>query len=189
MNGEKPMDRLVCGDVGYGKTEVAIRAVFKSFLSDKLSVLLCPTTILADQHFITCTDRLEKHGVRISLISRFKSKKEQKLIIDSLSEKKTDLLIGTHRILSDDIELKNLGLLIIDEEHRFGVKHKEKIRSMKERIDVLTMTATPIPRTLQQSLVGLKDLSTINTPPVSRKPILTSVNYFNWDSVVEVVSA
>ena len=189
MNGEKPMDRLVCGDVGYGKTEVAIRAVFKSFLSDKLSVLLCPTTILADQHFITCTDRLEKHGVRISLISRFKSKKEQKLIIDSLSEKKTDLLIGTHRILSDDIELKNLGLLIIDEEHRFGVKHKEKIRSMKERIDVLTMTATPIPRTLQQSLVGLKDLSTINTPPISRKPILTSVKYFNWDSVVEVVSA
>ncbi len=189
MNSAKPMDRLVCGDVGYGKTEVAIRAVFKSFLSDRLSVLLCPTTILADQHFITCTDRLEKHGVQISLISRFKSKNEQKLIIDSLKEEKTDLLIGTHRIFSEDIELKNLGLLIIDEEHRFGVKHKEKIRLIKERIDVLTMTATPIPRTLQQSLVGLKDLSTINTPPVSRKPILTGVKYFNWEAVIEVVSA
>ena len=189
MNKSTPMDRLICGDVGYGKTEVAIRAIFKSFLSDKLSVLLCPTTILADQHYITCKERLQKHGVRISLISRFKTKKEQLKIIKALNKKTIDVLIGTHRILSKDVNLKNLGLLIIDEEHRFGVKHKEKIRSIKLNVDLLTMTATPIPRTLQQSLVGLKDLSIINTPPVSRKPILTTVKYFSWKAIVQIIDA
>ena len=189
MNKSTPMDRLICGDVGYGKTEVAIRAIFKSFLSDKLSVLLCPTTILADQHYITCKERLQKYGVRISLISRFKTKKEQLKIIQSLNKKTIDVLIGTHRILSKDVNLKNLGLLIIDEEHRFGVKHKEKIRSIKLNVDLLTMTATPIPRTLQQSLVGLKDLSIINTPPVSRKPIITTVKYFSWQTIIQIIDA
>ena len=183
MNKETPMDRLVSGDVGFGKTEVAIRAIFKAFLSNKVSVLLCPTTILADQHFITCKQRLSVLGVSISLLSRFKTKKEQAETIEALKQNKVDVLIGTHRLLSKDVRIKNLGLLVIDEEHRFGVKHKEKIRSFKNSVDVLTLTATPIPRTLQQSLVGLRDLTTIKTPPVSRKPINTHVKYFNWKLV------
>tara|TARA_Y100001970_G_scaffold228530_1_gene283064 strand:- start:1600 stop:4689 length:3090 start_codon:yes stop_codon:yes gene_type:complete len=183
MNKNKPMDRLICGDVGFGKTEVAIRAIFKACLSNKTSVLLCPTTILADQHFITCNERLSPFGVRVSLLSRFKSKTEQTKTILQLKKGKTDVLIGTHRVLSKDVFIKNLGLLIIDEEHRFGVKHKEKIRSIKNNVDVLTLTATPIPRTLQQSLVGIRNLSTIKTPPLSRKPITTFVKYFNWDLI------
>ena len=187
MNGEEPMDRLVSGDVGFGKTEIAIRAMFKAFLSNKVSVLLCPTTILADQHFITCKERLSQFGVSVSLLSRFKTKKEQ---VDTLSKVKlgqVDILIGTHRLLSKDVEILNLGLLVIDEEHRFGVNHKEKIRSFKNNVDVLTLTATPIPRTLQQALVGLKSLTTIKTPPISRKPINTFVKYFNWDLVFSFI--
>lgn len=183
MNSEKPMDRLICGDVGFGKTEVALRALFKCCLSNKVSILLCPTTILADQHFITCSERLEPLGVSVGLLSRFKSKKEQLEIVKGLKDGEFDVLVGTHRLLSDDISIPNLSLLVIDEEHRFGVRHKEKIRSLKKNLDVLTLTATPIPRTLQQSLVGLRDLSTILTPPVSRKPIKTSVHYFNWDLI------
>ena len=183
MNRSRPMDRLVSGDVGFGKTEVAIRAIFKAFLSSRVSILLCPTTILADQHFITCKERLSQFGVSVSLLSRFKTKKEQSETIEKLKNNKIDVLIGTHRILSKDVVIKNLGLLIIDEEHRFGVNHKEKIRSFKKGLDVLTLTATPIPRTLQQSLVGLRDLTTIKTPPVSRKPIVTYVKYFNWKLV------
>ena len=150
------------------------------FLSDKLSVLLCPTTILADQHFITCKERLAPFGVSVSLLSRFKSKKEQIQTLHLLKQGKIDVLIGTHRILSKDVEFMNLGLLVVDEEHRFGVNHKEKIRSFKNNIDVLTLTATPIPRTLQHSLIGLKNLTTIKTPPISRKPIITFVKYFDW---------
>ena len=180
LNAEKPMDRLVCGDVGFGKTEVAVRAVFKVFLSKKLSVFLCPTTILSDQHFRTLTKRLSGLGVSIKQITRFISNKKQKEIIKKLKNKEVDLLIGTHRILSRDVSISNLGLLIIDEEHRFGVKHKEQIRSIKEGVDVLTLTATPIPRTLQQSMVGIKKISTIRTPPESRKPIITTVQYFDW---------
>jgi len=183
MNGEKPMDRLICGDVGFGKTEVAIRAIFKAFLSDRLSLFLCPTTILADQHYTTCKERLSGLGVTISLLSRFKTLSEQKKVLSKLSNKKVDLLIGTHRVLSEDVFLPKLGLLIIDEEHRFGVQHKEKIRSLKLNIDLLTLTATPIPRTLQQALFDLKSLSTIKTPPVSRRSIVTSVCYFDWDLI------
>ena len=183
MNGDFPMDRLISGDVGFGKTEVAVRAMFKAYLSNKVSVLLCPTTILADQHFITCKERMSHLGVSVSLLSRFKSKKEQLQTLSLLKNGKVDVLIGTHRLLSKDVRFTNVGLLVIDEEHRFGVRHKEKIRSFKNRIDILTLTATPIPRTLQQTLVGLKDLTTIRTPPVSRKPINTFVKYFSWPLV------
>ena len=183
MNKNQPMDRLICGDVGFGKTEVAIRAIFKSFLSDRLSVLLCPTTILADQHYITCKERLGPFGLSISLLSRFRTKTSQNKTLSLLKEKKINVLVGTHRILSKDVVLPGLGLLVIDEEHRFGVKHKERIRAIKNNVDVLTLTATPIPRTLQQSLVGLKDMSLMLTPPLSRKPIFTSVFYFDWDLI------
>ena len=183
MNKPGPMDRLVCGDVGFGKTEIAIRAIFKAYLSDKLSVFLCPTTILADQHYMTCHDRLTPLGLSVGLLSRFKSKAQQTQIIKDLFNRKIDVLVGTHRILSKDIVLTNLGLLIIDEEHRFGVKDKETIRRIREGVDVLTLTATPIPRTLQQSLVGLKDVSIMLTPPETRKPIITFVKYFDWSLV------
>ena len=183
MNKPSPMDRLICGDVGFGKTEIAIRAIFKAYLSDKLSVFLCPTTILADQHYMTCHDRLASLGLSVGLLSRFKSKAQQTQIIKDLFNRKIDVLVGTHRILSKDIVLTNLGLLIIDEEHRFGVKDKETIRRIREGVDVLTLTATPIPRTLQQSLVGLKDVSIMLTPPETRKPIITFVKYFDWSLV------
>ena len=183
MNSEIPMDRLICGDVGFGKTEVAIRSMFKAFLSDRLSVFLCPTTILADQHYITCEERLGVLGVKVALLSRFKSKAEQSRIIKELKNKGVDVLVGTHRILSKDVVLSNLGLLVIDEEHRFGVKHKEQIRNIRAGVDVLTLTATPIPRTLQQSLVGLRDISIMSSPPKTRRPILTSVRNFDWSVV------
>ena len=183
MNSTKPMDRLICGDVGFGKTEVAIRAIFKAALSSKQSLFLCPTTVLADQHYISCRDRLEDFGVRVTLLSRFKSQREQKLILEQIKINTFDVVIATHRALSNDVFFPNLGLLIVDEEHRFGVTHKEKIRTMKLGIDVLTLTATPIPRTLQQSLVGIRDVSLIQTPPKSRKPIQTSVRFFDWGLV------
>ena len=169
-----------------------LKLLFVLYLSvvfqKKVSVLLCPTTILADQHFITCMERLSPLGVSIGLLSRFKSKKEQSLVIEALQKGTIDVLVGTHRVLSDDVSIPNLSLLVIDEEHRFGVKHKEKIRSLKSSLDVLTLTATPIPRTLQQSLIGLRDLSTILTPPISRKPIQTYVHYFNWDLIFSSIS-
>ena len=183
MDKESPMDRLICGDVGFGKTEVALRAIMKAVLSKKQSVFLCPTTILADQHYITCTERLEPLGIKIELLSRFKTRKEQAKTLSLLQKKEIDILIGTHRVLSQDVVIPELGLLVVDEEHRFGVSHKEKIRSMKQQVDVLTLSATPIPRTLQQSLVGIRDTSLIQTPPKSRKPIETTVRYFNWDAV------
>jgi transcription-repair coupling factor (superfamily II helicase) len=183
MDKEAPVDRLVCGDVGFGKTEVALRAIMKSVLSKKQSVFLCPTTILADQHFITCTERLGPLGIKIGLLSRFKTKKEQLKTLSLLQKKEIDVLIGTHRILSQDVVIPELGILVVDEEHRFGVSHKEKIRSMKQQVDVITLSATPIPRTLQQSLVGIRDVSLIQTPPKSRKPIETTVRYFDWDTI------
>ena len=183
MDKESPVDRLVCGDVGFGKTEVALRAIMKSVLSKKQSVILCPTTILADQHFITCTERMGPLGIKIDLLSRFKTKKEQTKTLSLLQKKEVDVLIGTHRILSQDVVIPELGLLVVDEEHRFGVSHKEKIRSMKQQVDVLTLSATPIPRTLQQSLVGIRDVSLIQTPPKSRRPIETTVRYFNWSTI------
>ncbi|MBT3502838.1 MAG: DEAD/DEAH box helicase [Candidatus Marinimicrobia bacterium] len=183
MNGNKPIDRLICGDVGFGKTEVAIRAIMKAVLSKKQVVFLCPTTILADQHYITCRERLGKLGVKVGLLSRFKTKKDQSFTINLLKTHNVDVLIGTHRVLSQDVVIPELGLLIVDEEHRFGVAHKEKIRTLMGGVDVISLSATPIPRTLQQSLVGIRDISLIQTPPRSRLPIETSVRYYDWGTV------
>jgi len=189
MRSDKPIDRLVCGDVGFGKTEVAIRATIMAVGSNKQVLFLCPTTILADQHYITCKERLGPIGVEIGLLSRFKTRKEQSELLNLIKNSKIDVIIGTHRLLSDDVFVPNMGLLIVDEEHRFGVNHKEKIRTLKQQVDVLTLTATPIPRTLQQSLVGIRDVSLIQTPPKSRKPIETSVGYFSWDIIHKTISA
>ncbi len=178
-----PMDRFVCGDVGFGKTEVALRAIMIAAASSKQSFFLCPTTVLADQHYITCKERLGGLGVTVELLSRFKTKKGQKEVLSKLAKGLIDVVVGTHRLLSADVCAPNLSLLIVDEEHRFGVKHKEKIRLIKSNLDILSLSATPIPRTLQQSLSGIKDISKILTPPVSRRPISTYVKYFNMDMV------
>ena len=187
MEKNIPMDRLLCGDVGYGKTEVAFRAIFKAIMSNKQVLFLCPTTILSQQHFNNAIERFKEFPVRIELLNRFISKKKQNEIINDLSEGKVDLLIGTHRILSDDIKPKRLGLLVIDEEQRFGVKHKEKIKTYKNNIDVLTLSATPIPRTLQMSLAGVRSLSLIETPPVDRYPIQTYVLEENKNVIKDAI--
>lgn len=179
MQNEPPMDRLVCGDVGFGKTEVAIRAAFKAVQSGKQVAVLVPTTILAQQHYMSFRDRLAKYPVNVEVISRFRSLSQQKEIVAKNSEGKIDILIGTHRLLSKDIQFKDLGLLIIDEEHRFGVTAKEKLRQFKASVDTLTLTATPIPRTLNFSLMGARDLSTIETPPRNRVPVYTEI--IEWD--------
>ncbi|MFC7061767.1 transcription-repair coupling factor [Halobacillus seohaensis] len=179
MQRIRPMDRLLCGDVGYGKTEVAIRAAFKAVESGKQVALLVPTTILAQQHFETLQERFQDFGVNIGLLSRFRTKKQQKETTDRLRKGLTDIVVGTHRILSKDIHFKDLGLLIVDEEQRFGVKHKEKIKQLKANVDVLTLTATPIPRTLHMSMLGVRDLSVIETPPENRFPIQTYVLEYN----------
>ncbi len=179
MENENPMDRLVCGDVGFGKTEIAVRASFKAINDGKQVALLVPTTILAEQHFNTFKDRLSQYPVKIEVLSRFQTKSKQKEILAKLPEGGIDLVIGTHRLLSKDVSFKDLGLLIIDEEHRFGVMHKEKLRSLKANVDTLALTATPIPRTLNLSLLGARDLSIIGTPPVNRQPIYTKVDTFD----------
>ncbi len=179
MESENAMDRLVCGDVGYGKTEVALRAAFKAVISGKQVAYLAPTTLLTYQHYKTFKTRLKDYPIRVGLLNRFVSPKEIKETIQKLKLGQLDIVIGTHRILSKDIEFKDLGLLIIDEEQRFGVLHKERIKELKTSVDVLTLTATPIPRTLQMSLVGIRDLSTINTPPKNRYPIQTYVSEDN----------
>jgi transcription-repair coupling factor (superfamily II helicase) len=188
MEKPNPMDRLICGDVGFGKTEVALRATIKAIASGKQVLLLAPTTILADQHFISTKLRFDPLGARVELLSRFKTKKEQLNILSLMQSGQVDIVIGTHRLLSDDIHIKDLGLLIIDEEHRFGVKHKEKIRLLKQNVDVLTLSATPIPRTLQQALVGYRDISRITTPPKTRKPIRTFVEFFHWDIIKKTLN-
>lgn len=175
METDKPMDRLLCGDVGYGKTEVAFRAIFKAIISGKQAAILCPTTILSSQHFQNAIERFKSFPVDIALLNRFVSPKEVKETLEKLEKGQIDLLIGTHRILSDDVKFKDLGLLVIDEEQRFGVKHKEKIKEYKNNVDVLTLSATPIPRTLQMSIAGIRSLSLIETPPVDRYPIQTYV--------------
>ena len=175
MQSVHPMDRLICGDVGYGKTEVAMRAAMKAVLDKKQVAVLVPTTILAEQHFRTFSDRLDRFGVRCAALSRFRLPNEQKGILRELAEGKIDVLIGTHRILSKDVIFKDLGLLIIDEEHRFGVRAKEALREMRANVDTLTLTATPIPRTLNFSLLGARDLSIMETPPRNRLPIMTEV--------------
>jgi transcription-repair coupling factor (superfamily II helicase) len=183
MESRKPMDRLLCGDVGFGKTEVAIRAAFKAVLDNKQVAILAPTTILVDQHYCSFKERLNNYPVIIEKLSRFVTKKEQNRIVSDLKSGTVDILIGTHRILSDDIDFDNLGLLIIDEEHRFGVKSKEKIKNVKKNLDVLSLTATPIPRTLQFSLIGARDFSQIKTPPKFRLPIVTEIINFNEDFI------
>jgi transcription-repair coupling factor (superfamily II helicase) len=175
MESEKPMDRLVCGDVGYGKTEVAMRAAFKAIMDGKQVALLAPTTILCQQHLQTFAERMKEFPVTIEMLSRFRTTGQQKKILKSLLSGSLDMVIGTHRIFSDDIKFKDLGLLIIDEEQRFGVEHKEKLKRMKANIDVLTLTATPIPRTLYFAMVGVRSFSTIETAPVNRRPIRTEV--------------
>lgn len=179
MESPHSMDRLLCGDVGFGKTEVAFRAMFKAVLSGKQVAFLCPTTILSKQHYQNAINRFSNFPVRIVLLNRFVSSKEAKQILDDLKEGKVDILIGTHRILSDDVQFKDLGLLVIDEEQRFGVKHKEKIKQYRNTIDVLTLSATPIPRTLQLSMAGIRSLSLIETPPVNRYPVQTYVVGYN----------
>ncbi|GGF35696.1 transcription-repair-coupling factor [Halobacillus andaensis] len=179
MQRIRPMDRLLCGDVGYGKTEVAIRAAFKAVENGKQVALLVPTTILAQQHFETMQERFQDFGINIGLLSRFRTKKQQKETTDRIRKGLIDIVVGTHRILSKDIQFKDLGLLIVDEEQRFGVKHKEKIKQLKANVDVLTLTATPIPRTLHMSMLGVRDLSVIETPPENRFPIQTYVLEYN----------
>jgi len=179
MEAKNPMDRLVCGDVGFGKTEIAVRAAFKAVQDGKQVGVLVPTTILAEQHYNTFKDRLTQFPVRVAALSRFQTKKEQKVIIKLLEEGQLDVLIGTHRLISKDVKFKDLGLLIIDEEHRFGVAAKEKLRQVKVNVDTLTLTATPIPRTLNLSLLGARDLSIIATPPPNRQPIFTNVSTFD----------
>ena len=187
MMSSKPMDRLLCGDVGFGKTEVAIRAAFKAVLEHKQVAFLCPTTILSHQHYETFIKRFHDYPVNIGLLNRFVLPSEQKELIGKLKKGQIDILIGTHRILSKDIVFNDLGLLIIDEEQRFGVQHKEKIKEIKQNIDVLSLSATPIPRTLQMSLVGIRSLSQLNTPPNNRLPVLTYVVEKNRNVIKEVI--
>ncbi|MCD7879566.1 MAG: transcription-repair coupling factor, partial [Candidatus Gastranaerophilales bacterium] len=184
MESDKPMDRLICGDVGFGKTEIAIRAIFKAVMSSKQAAVVVPTTILAMQHYQTISERFKPFPVKVEILSRLKSHKEQKEIIKKLILGEIDVIIGTHRLLQDDIQFKDLGLLVIDEEHKFGVKHKEKLKRLKKNIDILTMSATPIPRTLYMSLSGIKDMSIINTPPTNRLPIKTFVCEFK-ESIIK----
>ncbi len=192
MQKEMPMDRLVCGDVGFGKTEVAVRAAFKAVLDGKQVALMVPTTILADQHAKTFRERMKDFAVNIEVISRFRSKAEQTDIIKRTRSGEVDILIGTHRIASKDVSFRDLGLLIVDEEQRFGVSVKEKLKELRASVDVLTLTATPIPRTLQFSLMGARDLSVINTPPPNRQPVLTEIHSFDKrlirDAIMQEVS-
>ncbi len=183
MEAASPMDRLICGDVGFGKTEVAIRAAFKCVNDGKQTAVLVPTTILAQQHLATFTERLKDFPIEIEMLSRFRSRKEQKQIIKDLADGKIDILIGTHRLLSKDVKFRDLGLLVVDEEQRFGVTHKEKIKKLKRLVDAITMTATPIPRTMQMSLLGARDMSVINTSPKDRLPIKTEIVEFDPDSI------
>ena len=184
MEKPRPMDRLLVGDVGYGKTEIAIRAAFKAIQSGRQVAVLVPTTILAEQHFRTFSERLADFPIRIAVMSRFQSAKEQAALLVDLAAKKIDLIIGTHRLLSDDVSFAQLGLIVIDEEHRFGVKHKEKLKQLKLETDVLTLTATPIPRTLHLSLAGLRDMTLMQTPPRDRSPVLTFVEPWD-DGIIE----
>ncbi len=179
MEQPKPMDRLVCGDVGYGKTEVALRAAFKAVMGHKQVAILVPTTVLAQQHHTTFQERLDPFPVEIEMLSRFRSRQEQGEILKKLRAGATDIVIGTHRLIQRDVDFKDLGLLIIDEEQRFGVTHKEKLKQMRKEVDVLTMTATPIPRTLYMSLTGVRDMSTIDTPPEERLPVKTHVGEYD----------
>ncbi len=187
MEKDRPMDRLLCGDVGYGKTEVALRAAFKAIMDGKQVALLVPTTILAQQHYNTIVERFNQFPVKVEMLSRFRTTTQQKKIINDLKSGNLDIVVGTHRLLSKDVKFKDLGLLIIDEEQRFGVKHKEAIKIIKETIDVLTLTATPIPRTLHMSLIGIRDMSVIEEPPEERYPVQTYVVEHNEQLVRDAI--
>ena len=182
LESSKPMDRLLCGDVGYGKTEVIFRAVFKAVMNNKQVMYLCPTTLLSYQQYVSALSRFKNHAVNIALLNRYTTKKETNSILKDLEEGKIDVIFGTHRLLSGDIKFKDLGLLVIDEEQRFGVMHKEKIKEIKSNVHVLSVSATPIPRSLQMSLIGVRDLSLIETPPVNKLPVQTYV--ISYDAYV-----
>ena len=188
MESSKPMDRLLCGDVGYGKTEVAIRAAFKAAMDGKQVAYLAPTTVLAEQQYQEFKERMKDYPIKVEILNRFKSKKYQDEVIKKLKLGEVDIVIGTHRLLSKDVEFKDLGLLIIDEEHRFGVKAKEKIKQLKNNIDVLTMTATPIPRTMHMSIVGIRDMSVIYEPPHNRRPVQTYVLEYDEEVIREAIT-
>jgi len=187
MESDSPMDRLVCGDVGYGKTEVAIRAAFKATQSGKQVMVLCPTTILAQQHYTTFSERYEAYPVKVEVLSRFRSKAQQAEALAGFAEGTVDVLIGTHRLLSKDVVPKDLGLVVVDEEQRFGVEHKEHLKNLREQVDVLTLTATPIPRTLQMSLSGVRDFSVIDTPPADRFPVKVHVGEYDEEVISSAI--
>jgi len=188
MEAEMPMDRLICGDVGFGKTEIAIRAAFKAVADSKQVAILVPTTILALQHYKTFSERLQSFPCKVDYISRLKNAAKQKETLQNLQDGKTDIIIGTHRIVSKDVKFKNLGLLIVDEEQKFGVTVKEKLKALRVNVDTLTLTATPIPRTLQFSLMGVRDLSVITTPPPNRHPVITELHLFNEDMIRDAIN-
>ncbi len=189
MENEKPMDRLLCGDVGFGKTEVALRAAFKTIMDGKQAAVLVPTTILAFQHYETFKERLKEFPVQVEMLNRFRSAGQQKKILEQLVQGKVDLVIGTHRLLSQDVQFKDLGLLIVDEEQRFGVKQKERLKKYRLSVDILSMTATPIPRTLHMALMGARDLSNIDTPPANRLPVMTKIINWDEDRLYQIISA
>ncbi len=187
MESDRPMDRLVVGDVGFGKTEVALRAAFKAVMGGRQVAVLAPTTVLAQQHFDTFRQRLAPFPVRVEVLSRFRKRAEQNRILERLALGDVDVLVGTHRLLSDDVRFKSLGLLIVDEEHRFGVKDKERLRRLRQDVDTLTLTATPIPRTMHMALSGLRDLTTIDTPPEERLPVVTHVGPYDENLVRQAI--
>ena len=187
MEDKKPMDRLICGDVGFGKTEVAMRAAFKAAMNGKQVALISPITILTDQHFKSFSKRLEGFDVSCEMLSRFKTPAQQRKILENLADGSVQIVIGTHRLLQPDVKFKDLGLVIVDEEQRFGVKQKEKLKELRKQVDILTMTATPIPRTLNMALNKLRDITTINTPPPGRLPIITEVRHFSWHLIKEAI--
>jgi len=187
MESPKPMDRLLCGDVGYGKTEVAMRAAFKAVMGGKQAAFLVPTTILAEQHYVLLKERAKHFPVTVGLLSRFQTPKEQKAVVKSVAEGSVDVVIGTHRLLSKDVTFKDLGLVIIDEEQRFGVRHKEKLKQLRSQVDILTLTATPIPRTLHMALLGVRDMSVIDTPPKNRMPVETCVMEYHENVIRQAI--
>jgi len=187
MESPRPMDRLICGDVGYGKTEVAMRAAFKAVMDGKQVAILVPTTVLAEQHYVNFTDRFADFPIKVEMLSRFRSAKELKATVERMKSGEVDVVVGTHRLISKDVQFKNLGLVVIDEEQRFGVAHKEKLKQLRTTVDVLTLSATPIPRTLNMSLLGVRDMSVINTAPNDRLPIHTCIEHFDEQLIQEAI--
>ncbi|MEE9514569.1 MAG: transcription-repair coupling factor [Candidatus Brocadiales bacterium] len=187
MESRRPMDRLVCGDVGYGKTELAIRAAFKAVMHGKQVAVLVPTTILAQQHYRTFSERMADYPVRVEVLSRFKTRSEQKATLESLTQGVVDVVIGTHRLIQKDVRFRDLGLVVIDEEQRFGVEHKERLKKLRQTVDVLTLTATPIPRTLHMSLLGLRDISSLNTPPQERQAVKTRLMRYSPQKIRQAI--